>query len=174
MKRIASSILLLLFLYNIIGYYVVFFWEQCEVKEEMKYWITNSTSENNLTEFVFDKKDFYSLQWTEEDEFRYNGNMYDVVKTRVNQNGTITIVCISDKKEKELFTQLEEQTKQNSENSAGRKNEHNPVKIFSDDFLLVNKIISFVTSKESTCSQLLAQSFVSFISETTTPPPKSV
>jgi hypothetical protein len=63
--------------------------------------------------FVFplnDKKALEKLDWEGNDEFKLNGEMYDVVEKRV-ENNNIIIRCISDKKETRLVKDYEKTNK---------------------------------------------------------------
>lgn len=51
--------------------------------------------------------DFKKIHWHDKGEFRYNGTMYDVVKT-VKHGAKITYYCLRDNDETSLFAQLED------------------------------------------------------------------
>ena len=77
---------------------------------------------NNRREEVFvfalnDKKEIEKLVWEGSDEFRLNGEMYDVIEKKI-QDEKLVIRCISDKKETTLLTKYEKIN--HEDNSKGR------------------------------------------------------
>ena len=65
-----------------------------------------------LVEFSFDEPSFKQLEWEEENEFRFKGEMYDVVE-RKEVNGKFLLLCIPDKKETQLLHEFQKQTEKN-------------------------------------------------------------
>ena len=68
---------------------------------------------NNINKFSLSEREMQSLDWEDESEFCYRGEMYDVVKME-KQNGQNIIWCISDKKETALLEQYLKVQKQSS------------------------------------------------------------
>jgi len=66
----------------------------------------------DVVELAFDEPSFARLVWEEENEFRFKGEMYDVVEKRV-VNGKILLLCIPDKKETQLLYEYKKQTENN-------------------------------------------------------------
>lgn len=114
LKRCLTGFLLVVFLYNAGGYYLCFRYYQESVRREMKLSIRKGIPANELTEIIIDlskgrlseneaKK---GISWVKPGkEFRYKGNIYDVVKTSFKNNRK-TIYCINDSKEKKLLTEF--------------------------------------------------------------------
>ncbi len=82
---------------------------QWDIKKQIKLSIKNGVPENELVVFKFpnDKKVQRKLgvRWIEGHEFKYKGNMYDVVKT-LKKGNEIIYYCINDHQEKSLFSNL--------------------------------------------------------------------
>jgi predicted transcriptional regulator len=120
LKKLLSILLLCCLLLNIIGYRIVFFIRHSEIKTEIKKLIllhANNKEEEALVFALNDKNAIEKLQWDGNDEFRLNGEMYDVIEKKT-QNGELFIRCISDKRETALLKKYE---KINHEgNSRGR------------------------------------------------------
>jgi len=73
--------------------------------------------ESQLTKISFSlTKEFRNIVWTREgEEFKYNDQMYDVVKTEIN-SGVVTYYCLTDNNEKELQDNFCQYVKSNTEN----------------------------------------------------------
>ena len=118
LKKIFSILLLCCLLLNVLGYHIIFYIRQTEVKAEMKRSLLfHSSKEEDL--FIIslnDKKELDKLEWEGDDEFELNGEMYDVIEKK-NKDGKLIIRCISDKKETALIQQYEKLNKEtNSKN----------------------------------------------------------
>jgi len=83
-----------------------------QLKQEMKRNIRVLRNSRDLVEFAFDQHAFSNLEWEEENEFCFKGEMYDVVETR-EVNGKFMLLCIPDKKETQLIHDFQEQTEKN-------------------------------------------------------------
>jgi len=108
MKKLVSVILLILFLFNSAGYYLVFKINQNKIRSQIKTEIKLSLNTNELKKITFSFFEIKSINWVKENkEFIYKNNMYDVVKSEKTDTG-VTFYCIDDKQEKELFANLDE------------------------------------------------------------------
>jgi hypothetical protein len=67
---------------------------------------TNNKEEELLVFALNDKKAVEKLIWEGNDEFRLNGEMYDVIEKKI-QNEKLVIRCISDKRETVLLKKYE-------------------------------------------------------------------
>jgi len=109
MKKAASILLLFVFLFNSVGYLIVFKTMQYHAKKEIKSIIKNNLKSAELVEFSFSEKDLKKIVWLEKGkEFIFNGTLYDIVKTEKIDEKTL-FFCINDKQEEKLFAHLEEQ-----------------------------------------------------------------
>ncbi|MBI2269635.1 MAG: hypothetical protein HYU69_04670 [Bacteroidetes bacterium] len=174
MRRVFSCLFLILFLYNIVGYYPVFLYFQSQVKDEVYQKIKNPVPQNDLTVFVFDGDEYKSLEWVERNEFRYKGNLYDVVRKKTDGNGNIVVEVLNDKKEKELIVNLKEQTQQNTENPATGKGGQKLPEFFSNLYLPTNNQNSFIQEKSIQLPCRFQSSLISCIREIPSPPPRLV
>jgi len=120
LKKLASILLLLCLLLNIVGYHIIFHLRQAEIKGEMKKFLRMKANSGDEIDFVFslnDKKAISKLEWEENDEFRFNGQMYDLIEKRIERNKLI-LRCISDDKETCLMKKF---AKMNTENNSKGK-----------------------------------------------------
>lgn len=107
MKKTAALFLLSIFLFNTAGYYIVFKAAQYSVKSEIQNEIRSGFDSDELETLIIHKTNLTDIEWLESGkEMRYNNQLYDIVKS-VETSTTITFYCINDKKEKELFSKLE-------------------------------------------------------------------
>jgi hypothetical protein len=102
------------------GFYLNFTIEQYRVKEEIKEKIISSLPENELIQVKISLADHKKLTWMEDGkEFRYDGNMYDVVKIK-RSSGITCYYCFNDEKESKLFANLDKMVKAQTDNSPSR------------------------------------------------------
>jgi hypothetical protein len=107
MRRLFALIFLFLYVYNIAGYLAVFSAMQFRIRSEVKKALKASVPESELTSFAFPTSSIeYSVQWIEDHEFRYNGNLYDIVRSHTCGDTTY-FACINDAQEEQLFDHLD-------------------------------------------------------------------
>ena len=106
-KEIISVCMLFLIISHGIIQFVIFKVFQAKYRTEIVEMMLNDLSEIELVSFKFDKQKFLTgsirLQWIEEDEFRYNNKMYDVVKKELHSN-YVNFYCIEDENESLLYS----------------------------------------------------------------------
>ncbi len=108
LKKILSILFLFIFIYNLLGYYGFFIIVQYQVRYEVKQKIKQSVPDEELILISVSINDNKTLTWIKASkEFRYNGEMYDVVKQEI-KNKQILYYCIPDFKESKLFENLDE------------------------------------------------------------------
>jgi len=121
MKNTIALLLMACFILNISGAHLFFTFQKSEVKAEMKRLLKSDLKNDQLSVFTFQigGKEYNELGWEGDDEFVWNGEMYDVIE-KTTANGIITIHCINDKKETELIRNFEKLNKDasNSKNKA--------------------------------------------------------
>ncbi|PKL90130.1 MAG: hypothetical protein CVV23_01950 [Ignavibacteriae bacterium HGW-Ignavibacteriae-2] len=83
---------------------------ELKYKKEVKQLIKNGIPENELVKFVFYYKtkmqNTKDIQWTKKNEFRFKGEMYDIVKEETCGDSVYTY-CIHDFKESKLVKNYE-------------------------------------------------------------------
>jgi hypothetical protein len=77
----------------------------------------NNEDETTFVYSLDDKKSIEQLEWEGNDEFSLNGEMYDMIEKKI-ENNKLIIRCISDKKETALIKKYE---KINNENNSKSK-----------------------------------------------------
>jgi hypothetical protein len=171
MKKATSIILLFVFLFNSMGYLIVFKTMQYQAKKEIKSIIKNNLKPNELTEFCFAEKDLVKLVWLEKGkEFIHNGTLYDIVRTEKTGEKTV-FCCINDKQEEQLFADLEEQVNLHIASDKPVKNDSSKQLVksvledyfFSDfQFSFINEynILKYIHSNDSEPMNLSATLFI--------------
>jgi len=112
MRKPVVILLLLCFLLQAGGLWLLLHSRQMALKREMKAKLKADPTQFEQTVFEFDLKDgepiAQSFEWEEEgEEFRYQGSMYDVIEREVTGN-ILRLRCIDDKKEADLIRKMEE------------------------------------------------------------------
>jgi hypothetical protein len=171
MKRIASAILLSLFLYNIVGYYFSYSVLNWENSSQMS---LNIKSSNNLETLQIKKSELNNVIFSD-NEMSYQGEIYDVKK--ISSNGDYILVqCLHDKKEETLFADLDKQIQNNldakssSTDHQGKSGQKNIVK---DYFFSVDGI-SFYNASHHAIFKAVDPLIHSFVASLSTPPPRQV
>ena len=73
-----------------------------EIRKEVKYKILKRRF--NESEFIkFSALELKNADWEDAEEFFYDGSMYDVVKTEIDENGLKHYYCIKDHKENYIY-----------------------------------------------------------------------
>lgn len=110
MRRFFALLFLSLYLYNFVGYLAVFAVMQYRVRCEVKRMLKGTVPQGELLTLTFHteslEQGLYALQWIEPHEFRYNGGMYDILRSHVDGDST-SYVCINDVQEEKLFAHLD-------------------------------------------------------------------
>ena len=174
MKKLAVFTLLTIFVFNTVGYYVVFKISQAEARKEIKSRIKLGLSTDELTIIIIDKSKVENIQWLKKNkEFYYNNKLYDIVKVNGDSSSTTTFYCISDEKEAALFANLDAYVKahitsKNKNNSPSKKLNDHVIKIYFTQ----SSVIDFhrTTSKNNFPRYTL--NYLSEYTETKSPPPK--
>jgi len=165
------------FIFNLMGYWGVFFTIKYQIEDEIKSMIKQNVFNQQLYTFKlpikFHKNATSGITWVKENkEFRYKNQMYDVVKRKFTRD-SVYYYCINDKKEEKLFTSLYEFVGKNVCNDVNHnKNfQHTIRKLlnnyffedFPDQVYLAYTIFNVHNSTEH---------FLSLFSERIFPPPK--
>lgn len=173
MKKLVSYSLLLLFLFCSLGYFPFFLIHQTSLRKEIKQKLKNSVPEKELTIFTFNKEEFSKLKWEKKNkEFHYENSMFDIVRMSRSQNDCVVLYCINDLKEKQLFEFLEKEVGKNTQNTPTKKNSHNIFKLLNTLFSHESNHSFYFIEKNEALRSYSLSSFLSFIGQIATPPPK--
>ena len=110
LKKLLVIFLSLCFLLNITGYHLIFYLRQEGIKADMRETIRMQTYSEHETDFAFLTGDILAmgqLDWKGDDEFSFNGEMYDVIEKKT-ENGKLIIRSIADGRETALLNNLKD------------------------------------------------------------------
>ena len=82
----------------------------------MKTFLRNHKDHKELTKIILSKTESNLLHWEDENEFRYRGEIYDVIEMKSTRD-TMIFHCIADEKETALFNQYQKNNKRNGTGS---------------------------------------------------------
>ncbi len=69
---------------------------------------------SKIEKLIFTQNEYLNkLNWKDEEEFEFRGEMYDVLKTEISGNN-ITAYCLRDEKEEELISNYEKLFRENN------------------------------------------------------------
>ena len=125
MKRLFSFLFLIVFIWQLAGFFIYFEIERYHVRKDIKRAIKHSLPQNEFKQFYFTEKELKELTWINDHEFKMNGRLYDVVKKNKSNVG-FSVSCIDDIQETVLFAELDEATVSNLNNQP----EKAPLKLF--------------------------------------------
>jgi hypothetical protein len=147
---------------------------QNKIENEFAQIINQNIASGILTILSFDKNQVKSLHWLKKNEFRYKGDMYDVVMAKNGQDGKLYYYCFLDKKEKHLLVQLEKHVNRNiADNDKNQKNERNFIKNIVKDFFPVGQGFYLACNSIDLDFNTGNSDYHSVNPENNTPPPKS-
>jgi len=167
MKKIFSSILIIVILFNTGGYFLFYTVMQGIAKEEMEKEIKKGLDDKYLTLIIVSPDKMGDIHWTKSGkEFRYQGLMYDVVRTETKGMNK-HYYCINDAKEKRLFDHLCKSQSKTKE--AEKKLKSIPYNLYCQHYY------SLITTFLSGSHEFYPLNFFykSNILEISSPPPKS-
>ena len=104
MRKYVSILIFIVFLIDIGGYYLWFSILQKGIQSEVRHEIQEGLKDENLALVIVPLNDQSGISWIEQGkEFRFKGEMYDVVRIEI-RNQDKYFFCIKDIKEKQLIS----------------------------------------------------------------------
>ena len=82
-------------------------YQKYQVRTEVKLQLLDELGEHDLVVLSFTPEEANNLYWEHDNEFEFEGKMYDVVKTHLEE-GFVTYVCWPDHKESHLNKLLDQ------------------------------------------------------------------
>jgi hypothetical protein len=178
LKRIVAIVCLVIFLFNVVGYYGVYLSLRLSANTELRQKLDNQAY--NEDETITVKIPFtlpYQSDWEDykrvDGDFEKNGEFYNLVKQKVERD-TLVIVYIKDHKEKNLFESLTEFVHANTDTPISKK-AGKLIESFAKDFLSTRNELQTASigwSIKETLSQPQYKVIYS-IEQVLSPPPKS-
>jgi len=167
LRKYISVILISIFLFDIGGYYFWFCIWQNNIQKEIRQEIRNGLEEDDLVLIIAPINGESGISWIEPNkEFRYKGEMYDVVKIKI-QNQNKYYYCIKDIKEKQLIASYNKN--HNPKKEAGKK-----IREFKYQYIPQQFSLTFSIYTSDLTSATIVFLYKSKIIDIHSPPPKSV
>ena len=137
-KRIAVILLVPILLFNTIGYYLVYYGDLIEARHEAAVMIWGHEAlGDRLVSLSFPlingKPAADGLTFTDDDEFTYQGRMYDVISSSQSR-GEVVFKCYTDSKETALNQDLSLKINSDSDTPAQNHKNNSTLKEFSKDY----------------------------------------
>lgn len=107
-KYISAIMLFLLILHGSLHLFVLKIF-QTQHKEQVYELISSRSYQEDIVLFKFNKYEFDKglnyIEWTEENEFRIEGEMYDIVRKEITED-TVYLYCFYDREESNLYNSI--------------------------------------------------------------------
>jgi len=177
MKKVLSISLLLIFLFQMAGFYFVFKIQQREIRKEFKRLLQSGIAEDKLVVIEFDKNckpaKGEEIKFIENHEIFFHNTFYDIV--RKETLGSVTkYFCIADHDETLLFARLNTVMKDEMNKNNERKRQNNSFKqLFNPFTISTNHPILEVFTIDIPPKIYYQFSLKSWIPFPLVPPPKS-
>lgn len=176
MKKIVSSILLLAFFLNIIGYHFIFQVQQHRIKKDVEAYLHRSAAIQNAMELrvsLADEAAISKLKWEDENEFTLNGELYDVIQKK-NENGELVIRCIKDKNETHLVNNYTKISKETQSDPSSKDKSTVLLKLITGFFIKTEQpVLSLPSSISKKHVNTLCDALSSGSKEILIPPPQA-
>jgi len=141
MKRLGASLLLLIFVLNIFGYYGLFIGARFHLGQEIQASLDVDDYEDS-SEYTFKvpltlpyASDLSEYQRVD-GEFNYHGDVYRLVKQKLVKDA-LFIVCVKDAQSKKIDRALEDYVKTFTDNPSSEKNHSKAASSVGKDFFSV-------------------------------------
>jgi len=171
LKRTIAIVFVILYAYNIAGYLAVFKAMQYHVHTDIKRQIKEAVPQEDLVLITIPKGEERALHWIKEHEFRYMGDLFDIVRYR-SQCDTTYYYCINDAQEELLFENLDAhiRTQMNADGTAQKAADM--FKNITKDYFLQSLTFSLFPPAGIILITTPHLFFASFTPDVQTPPPR--
>ena len=117
MKKTATILVICVFVFNTIGFLAIHPFMSMYYKYLGMEQADKPSKEEMVELLIFNKEDIQKgkidFKWIHSREFKYNGDMYDIVK-KEESDKQLMVQCINDTKEKKLEEEFEKRVHKNS------------------------------------------------------------
>lgn len=177
MKQVVSSFLLLIMLFQSVGYFFAFKLRQNEIRREIKQQLLSGIPDDALVLLKISdsltQRPNSQFRWIHKGEFRFDGQLYDIARS-VAHNGETWFYCIADKKETKLVADLENQVRNEMNKNRTNKNQQDNLQRLLSPFT----VSYFNPETVNRCDFVKINTFFIFSSKTWSsqpdlPPPKA-
>jgi len=174
LKKAVSILILSVFLYNTIGFLAIHTFLSNHYKERGMREAEEFADVEEIQILIFDKSDIQNsivdFRWIHLNEFKYNGDMYDIVKKEENENQLI-LYCLNDTKETKLEKDFERELDNNTTNKKQNSGDNNPFKTLNSEAATETALNSSDVKKINYGFNYI-KNYVPVCTEIPSPPPK--
>ena len=179
MRKLAPILLIVLFVFNLAGYYIAVPLTSALFKSVVRVGMQANVFEKDLVLIKIPtrltKASVQDFQMTEGDEFQYKNKLYDVSSQKI-VGDTTYFYCYNDKDEDQLYTGLDEHLKtdigltNSSSKNGNHDNTKKPLKVYLKT--ICNGPVSFISGFK-TNSTPIKSIYSSLALEFDSPPPEA-
>jgi hypothetical protein len=173
-KKTISILLTILFLYSAVGFLAVHSFLSNYYKELGIQKIEEIAEADEIQILVFDKSDIQNskidFMWIHSAEFKYNGDMYDIVKKEENENQLI-LYCLNDSKETKLEKDFERELDNSTTNKKQNSGDNNPFNTLNSE-AVGESALNFPDITKTSYGFNYIKNYVPICAEIPSPPPK--
>ena len=106
-RKLSTLLILAVFFGRVMLFVPIFIWKKNAIRQAIQEMSSQSSAEKYVSDiFELSPTEYINMNWIKQKkEFRINGEMYDVLKTKIINN-KVLIYCYADKKEQQLYVKL--------------------------------------------------------------------
>lgn len=166
MKKVIPLILLAVFLINLEGTYLLFLFQQSKNLKDIRAEIRKNLKDEILTLIIVPNNKVSQIHWIRKnDEFIYDGKMFDIVRVKSTHNEKY-FYCINDEKEKQLISDYQKKCDQNNKSNTLLRQISNSTFFFTFFSLVITLPINTI------CFSEYDFGYKSMIIDILSPPPR--
>jgi hypothetical protein len=166
LKKIIPFILLVIFIANLEGPYLLFLIRQKNNLININAEIHKNIKDELLTLIIIPLEKISQIHWIRKNvEFTHEGKMFDVVRTKTS-NGLRYFYCINDKKEKQLIADYQKKCDQKNKSKKTISKVSSNSFVFSSFAYVITLVVQIHLYNNSTLD------YKSRISDILSPPPR--
>ncbi len=169
------SLLVALLLIQMQGTWLVFKLQQTAIRYEVKQQIKAGVPASDLVTLhiakVWEETPNARFEREHSKEFRFDGEMYDIIRSR-DEGDTTVYICIHDVKESELFADLERLTVEKIDQPVNKKSRESMQQLIAAKYVQKSFTLSFVLSASTNARSPMNELMISENLQIDSPPPK--
>lgn len=166
MKRNVALLLLIIFSYNILGFYSIFHLRIYLIQNEMRELIESNECKNSIIEIIIPNSEISNITSINDEEIIYKNCFYDIIE-KENLKDVTRFICLKDTKETELVSDFNKELKEkNEEKNKIKRILENEINLFVIELQL--KMLIAISNQSNFHKP---QTYISFIQGVLYPPP---
>ncbi len=173
-SKILAAAILFVFLYHTAGYFFAFKILQAEAKKEAQIKLKKISSDEKMLVLSFHpgNQEINRIVWLKDNEFRYEGHMYDVARVETEPSGTVRYYCLIDRKEDNINESFKRHSGHDDPSEQPGKSSQQLIQSLLQSYLAPGKNPLIIPKVHRQIFFNHTQSFYLIYSEIPSPPPK--